>query len=102
MAWVGDVEANGRMWATPGPYLRQSMLISLARKVSDHFLPEVFYEQTTFEEVEADESVTRPQEEAGMVLSLAHRLKEEKEAVVIKTTEVDDSDSDDGDDEDDQ
>ena len=101
---MGDVEAKGRMWATPGPYLRQSMLISLARKVSDHSLPEVFYEQTTFEEVEADESVTRPQEEAGMVLSLARRLKEQKEAMVKKTMENDDSENDDSenDDEDDE
>lgn len=100
MAWVGDVEAKGRIWATPGPYLRQSMLISLARKVSDHFLPEVFYDQTTFEEVEADESVTRPQEEPGMVLSLANRLKEEEEAVKEKKRRLIESDSEDDDDDD--
>lgn len=98
MAWVGDVEAKGRIWATPGPYLRQSMLISLARKVSDHFLPEVFYDETTFEEVEADESVTRPQEEPGMVLSLANRLKEEDEAVKEKKRRLIESDSEDDDD----
>ena len=87
------------MWATPGPYLRQSMLVSLARKVSDHFLPENFYEHNTFKEVEADESVTRPQEEAGMVLSLAYRLDEEKQAAVEKANDSDDSESDDDDDE---
>ena len=90
---------KGTMWATPGPYLRQSMLISLARRVSDHFLPEVFYDQTTFEEAEADESATRPQEEPGMVLSLANRLKEEKEAVKDKEMRLNDSKSDDDDDE---
>ena len=96
---MGDVEAKGRMWATPGPYLRRSMLITLVRNVSDHFLPEDFYEHTTFDEVEADESVTRPQEEAGMLLSLANRMKEEKEAVVHRTMEFDVSENDDGDDE---
>ena len=75
---MGDIEAKGRTWATPGLYLRQSMLISLARGLLDHFLPEVVYDQTTFEEAEADESVTRPQEEPGIVLSLANRLEEEK------------------------
>lgn len=100
MAWVEDVEVKGRMWATPGPYLRQSMLISLARRVSDHFLPEVFYEQTTFMEVEADESATRSQEEPWMVLSLVNRLKEKKETVEEKAMRLyDDSDSDDDDDE---
>ena len=90
-----DVEVKGRMWATPGPYLRQSMLISLARKISDHFLPEAFYLQTTFEVAEADESVTQSQEEVGMVLSLLNRLKEENEAVKDKALRLNDSESDD-------
>ena len=94
MAWVGDAEAKGMLWAAPGPYLCQSMLISLARKVSDYFLPEVFYKQTTFTEVEADESTPRPQEEQWMVLSLANRLKDEKEAVEGKATGLDYSESD--------
>lgn len=45
-------EARGYIWATPGPYLRRSMLITLARKVSDHFLPEAFYGQSTFTEAD--------------------------------------------------
>ena len=52
-------------------------------------------------EVEADESFERPQEKAGMVLSLAYRLKEEKEAVMTKTMGVDDSEDEDEDDDDD-
>ena len=49
MGWVEEVEAKGILWATPGPYLRKSMLIVLARQISDTCLPETFYEQTTFD-----------------------------------------------------
>jgi hypothetical protein len=41
--WASQIEAHGYMWATPGRYLRQSMLQVLARQVSDHYLPEVFW-----------------------------------------------------------
>lgn len=41
-------DVRGYIWATPGPYLRKSMLISLAREVSDRFLPEAFYDTSTF------------------------------------------------------
>ena len=100
LVWVENVEARGTIWATPGPYLRQSMLISLARKVSDHFLPEVFYHDTTFQAVGADESVERPQGEDGMVLSLAVRLRDENDAAQEQALGRNDSDSDDDDDED--
>lgn len=40
------MEARGCVWAIPGPYLRKSMLLTLARRISDKFLPEVFYEST--------------------------------------------------------
>jgi hypothetical protein len=30
--WVSWVEARGMMWATPGPYLRQLMLKTLAKE----------------------------------------------------------------------
>ena len=89
------------MWATPGPYLRQSMLRSLARAVSDHFLPEAFYPQT-FKEVKEDESAARPHEEEGMVFSLAHRLKEEQKAVENQRDGLWDDESDDDDDDDEE
>lgn len=41
-------DVQGYMWATPGPYLRKTMLVALARKVSDTFLPEAFYGTSTF------------------------------------------------------
>jgi hypothetical protein len=44
--WLNRVEARGYIWATPGPYLRKSMLLTLARRISDNFLPEVFYDST--------------------------------------------------------
>lgn len=47
--WVDEVKVKGDIWATPGPYLRKKMLISLARRVSDRFLPDAFYAGTTFE-----------------------------------------------------
>ncbi|ELR02835.1 hypothetical protein VC83_08296 [Pseudogymnoascus destructans] len=53
MDWVDQVlnrtDARGYMWATPGAYLRKTMLVMLARKVSDHFYPEAFYGQSTFD-----------------------------------------------------
>ncbi|MCJ1405118.1 hypothetical protein MMC11_008344 [Xylographa trunciseda] len=101
LVWVEDVEARGNMWAAPGPYIRRSMLVSLARKVLDHDLPEDLYKENTFEQVEADESTARPQEEPGMVLSLACRLKDEEEAAIYKETRDCYSESEDDDDEDD-
>ena len=59
---------------------RESMLLSLARKVSDHLRPEAFYKDTTFEKVEADESITMLQDESGMMLPLAQRLKDTETA----------------------
>ncbi|KAL1878852.1 hypothetical protein Plec18167_004147 [Paecilomyces lecythidis] len=47
--WVAEVEAKGILWAIPGPYLRRSMLVALARRASDHYVPDVFLDGT-FEE----------------------------------------------------
>jgi hypothetical protein len=38
------VNANGYLWAAPGPYLRESMLIGLARVGGGLWIPEA-YEQ---------------------------------------------------------
>jgi hypothetical protein len=48
--WVNEIPAKGKMWCTPGPYLRRSMLLLLSRECGDHFLPEVFYKEQTFDE----------------------------------------------------
>lgn len=52
------------MWATPGSYLRKSMLATLAKKASDHFLPEVFY-KTAFDTSPHCASRPPDEEEAG-------------------------------------
>jgi len=66
------------MWATPGPYLRKSMLTMLARKISDHFLPEVFW-KNTFEVSDGAPSRSKGEEET-LALSLAVRIKRDMEA----------------------
>lgn len=48
--WVDQIAAKGKMWCTPGPYLRRSMVQLLARECGDQFLPEVFYKEQTFED----------------------------------------------------
>lgn len=48
--WVDQIAAKGKMWCTPGPYLRRSMVQLLAKECGDKFLPEVFYEEQTFED----------------------------------------------------
>lgn len=82
------------MWASPGPYLRRSMLVALARKISDLYLPETFYTHTTF--AEADGCAARPvEEEKDLVLSLSVRLHNEREEVqaIAQTEEEDEDDS---------
>ena len=56
------------------------------------------HKQTTFEEAHIGESVIRPQEERGMVLSLVNRLKEQ-DAMVDTVMGYDNSESDDDNDE---
>lgn len=66
------------MWASPGPYLRQSLLISLARTVSGLYRPEAFYQTTAFIEADGCASKTKDKEE-DLTMSLAARVKEEDE-----------------------
>ena len=55
------------------------MLVTLARKISDLYLPENFYGHTTL--AEADGCASRPKkEEEDLMLSLSVRLHNEKEA----------------------
>jgi hypothetical protein len=99
MDWASKVDAKGLMWATPGPYLRESMLKNLARHVSDHYLPEVFYKNMTF--TEADGCPARSaEEEDTLALSLAVRMKDEADERE-KRAEAEDEDEDERDDDDD-
>ncbi|KAL1968104.1 hypothetical protein VTN77DRAFT_2234 [Rasamsonia byssochlamydoides] len=91
LKWTETIEAQGKMWATPGPYLRKSMLTMLARKISDRYSPEVFWEKTF---TEADGCPTRSsEEEETLALSLAVRMKEEMQG----KTEGEDKGEDDDD-----
>jgi hypothetical protein len=74
-ARIEAVDAKGFLWATPGPYLRRTMLLSLARKISDRFLPEAFYETTTFTEADGCDERTAEQE-ADLVMALTHKMND--------------------------
>jgi hypothetical protein len=68
------VEAKGYLWATPGPYLRKSMLFTLARRISDNFLPEVFYDSTF---TIADGCPQRsPEDEEDLAMGFDHKMQD--------------------------
>ncbi|KIN00030.1 hypothetical protein OIDMADRAFT_55918 [Oidiodendron maius Zn] len=74
MAWVDRVDARGYLWATPGPYLRKSMLLTLARRISDTFLPEAFYDSTF---TIADGSPQRsPEDEDDLAMGLDYKMRD--------------------------
>ena len=74
MAWVDRVDARGYLWATPGPYLRKSMLLTLARRISDTFLPEAFYDSTF---TMADGSPQRsPEDEDDLAMGLDYKMRD--------------------------
>lgn len=81
------------MWATPGKYLRRSMLINLARRVSDHYLPEVFYKSTTFD---GDNSTTNVDEtEDTLAINLANSMLTSKEGDDAEDEEEEDEEKED-------
>ena len=42
-AWVDELDkSKGYLWATPGKYLREGMLIALAKAAGDMFLPQAW------------------------------------------------------------
>ncbi|EFQ96806.1 hypothetical protein MGYG_08730 [Nannizzia gypsea CBS 118893] len=70
--WVQEVETGGCIWAAPGKYLHRSMLINLALRVSDHYLPEVFNKSTTFEDDDA--STEMDETEDTLAINLANSM----------------------------
>jgi hypothetical protein len=72
---MSNSNARGYMWATPGPYLRRSMLVVLARRVSDNFLPEALYDQTTFDDADSCPSRSAEEEE-DLVMGLNVRIED--------------------------
>jgi hypothetical protein len=62
-AWVKD-ETKGCMWATPGAYLRESMLKILALQDGHHFLPDALMEGCTFDDDKESPRLPKPLEES--------------------------------------
>lgn len=79
--WAEQIqkESKGRMWASPGPYLRRSTLKILARQVSHHFLPEELVADTTFTEVSGCPTRS-PDEEETIGLALSLQVKDQIKA----------------------
>lgn len=47
-SWVDKIDGRHVFWASPGPYLEKSTLISLGRSISGFELPEALYKGNTF------------------------------------------------------
>ncbi|EEQ27458.1 hypothetical protein McanMca71_006359 [Microsporum canis] len=80
--WAQEVETGKCMWATPGKYLRRSMLVNLARRVSDHYLPEVFYNTTTFDVSDNGTDAQETEDSLAIILAnnmLTHHKEKEDE-----------------------
>lgn len=93
-------EARGYMWCSPGPYLRKSMLRVLAKEVSDHYLPEVFFDKLF---TQADGNSTRSaDEEKVLAMSLGIRMKDEEDSKVSRQGDKDEDEDEDSDDEDEE
>ena len=94
LSWAAELPSKGHLWATPGPYLRKTLLLSLARKVSDVYLPETFYKEKTFPDLSYAKN--RPEDEADFTKSLADKMVLHSENALGNEEESNsDSDSDD-------
>jgi hypothetical protein len=88
--FTNRVENKTDFWASPGPYLRKSTLISLARNISGCELPPPLLASTTFEKSEFNVS---SEEEDEISMTLASQLRD---AVIqsAKDAEKDGSEND--------
>ena len=75
MEWAENLDDKGRMWASPEPYLRRSMLQNLTRFVSHEFLPEALVEGNKFTEAPSCPSRNEEAEET-LAMSLSIRIKD--------------------------
>jgi hypothetical protein len=101
MVWKDRVDARGYLWATPDKYLRKSMMVNVARKISDYRGPEDFWETTTFDEAEGPPSRSQDEENV-LAMRLATRVNDELEPRTVKDDEEDEDDEDDEDEEDEE
>lgn len=68
----------GRRRGGKWPYLRQSLFVSLAHKISDVYLPEAFSEGNKFTDSEGC-AARSMEEEDDLALALMLRVKQEKD-----------------------
>lgn len=80
-------------WATPRPYLRESMLLQLGKHIGGIDLPEVFYKETTFKESDTRPMLPEDQEDA-IAMGLRCRLVLDREEREQSKDSDSDSDSD--------
>jgi hypothetical protein len=72
--WVEEIQYKGNIWARPGKYLRKKMLMSLARRISDRYLPQNFYQDQTFDD-EEDYPTLPKNQEAVHEMSLQEKME---------------------------
>lgn len=75
MEFESEVRDKGTIWASPGDYLRKSMLLFFAKKLGDVFLSSATVAQTTFSEVDGSPNRSKDDEET-LTTSLVHRVKD--------------------------
>ena len=93
ISFTSSVEGKKDFWASPGPYLRQSTLTSLARNISGLELPPSITSNTFEDKVEDEERLASESDTAGTCLSV--RLRE---AISESSKNKGDLDSDDSED----
>lgn len=79
LEWTSKTsDDHGRIWVTPGPYLRKSMLQVLAKQITHQHSPDPMIGDNTFED--APESPFRPTEEPLMAVQLGIDIEEHQKA----------------------
>ncbi|KAK2812582.1 hypothetical protein FQN50_001226 [Emmonsiellopsis sp. PD_5] len=68
-AWAERIDSKNVLWASPGPYLEKSTLLSLGRNISGFELPPPLYEDMTFDSAE-------PPKDANQDVVLSMRVRE--------------------------
>jgi hypothetical protein len=97
-SFPSKVESRSSFFASPGPYLRRSTLISLGRNISGVELPRSIFDDTTFENDEVVDSETvgamlSAQLRNATIQSEKERQREEK--AIDEDLEIDEDTSDD-------
>ncbi|EEQ32089.1 hypothetical protein McanCB56680_005637 [Microsporum canis] len=88
--WAENIESRKVLWASMGPYLAKSTLISLGRSISGFDLPAALVEGKTFD---CPSPTPAPEEELALSASLRTAMIES-----VRATEDEDEDEDEGED----